>query len=175
MEICFRKITSETEFEDIKSLYLTTFPPAERREYSGLVQLLNNAECVVNLIFADHKIAGLIIVWDFQEFVFIEHFAIETELRGRGIGEKSLALITNNYHKPVILETEPPIDEMSKRRVGFYQRNGFHLLKNQYFQPSYDGIKPEVELRLMSTKSDYSNSQIDECISVIRKKVYYVF
>jgi len=175
LEIGFRKITSETEFEEIKSLYLIAFPPAERREYSGLVQLLNNDECVVNLIFADQKIAGFIIVWYFEEFVFIEHFAIKPELRGQGIGEKLLALITKNYHKPVILETEPPIDQMSKRRVGFYQRNGFHLLGNQYFQPSYDGIKPEVELRLMSTKSDYSNSQMDECISVIREKVYHVF
>jgi ribosomal protein S18 acetylase RimI-like enzyme len=175
MEIGFKKISDTSQLNVIKELYCSAFPANERREYSGLVQLLYNAECVVNLIFADQKIAGFIIVWEFQNFVFIEHFAIEPELRGQGIGEKSLTIITKNYYKPVILETEPPIDEMSKRRVGFYQRNGFHLLRNQYFQPSYDGIKPKVELRLMSTKSDYSSSQMDECISVIREKVYHVF
>jgi len=175
LEISFRKIITASELEDIKSLYLSSFPTVERREYSGLIQQLYNDDCTVNLILANQIVAGFIIVWDFEGFVFAEHFAVKTELRGQKIGERALALIIKNNHKPVILETEPPADDLSKRRLDFYKRNGFHLLKKQYFQPSYDGIKPEIELSLMSTKSDYSNSQIDECVSVIRKKVYNVY
>jgi ribosomal protein S18 acetylase RimI-like enzyme len=172
MEISFKKIGSEYEFEIIKCLYLSAFPPNERREYAELVNQLYAENCVVNLITDNRQIAGFFIFWDFGDFTFLEHFAIETELRGQGIGERVLVLFKENVKKPIFLETEPPNNEMNKRRVNFYLRNGFHLLNRQYFQPSYDGIKPEVEMILLSNISDYSEVQLDNCISVIREKVY---
>jgi ribosomal protein S18 acetylase RimI-like enzyme len=175
LEISFRDIKSQSELEDIKSLYLTAFPSAERREYSGLIQQLNNVECNLNLIIADQIIAGFIITWDFKEFVFAEHFAVKSEYRGLGIGEGTLTLIKENFNKPIVLETELSLDEISSRRIKFYQLNGFHLLKRRYFQPSYDGIKPEVELKLMSTEAYISSEKLDEFIRQIRLKVYHAF
>ncbi len=174
MEISFRKIKSPTEFEDIKSLYLTAFPTAERREFAGLIQQLNNDECIINLIFADRKVAGFVIVWDLEEFVFIEHFAVEPNLRKLGIGEKTLSAIRIQFQKTIILETEPPNDEISRRRIGFYERNGFQKLSLKYFQPSYDGIKPEVELILLTTNIDFTDEELDFAVKKIRKKVYMV-
>jgi len=93
-------------------------------------------------------------------------------LRGLGIGEGTLALIKENFNKPVILETELPMDEISSRRIKFYQRNGFWLLHRLYLQPSYDGIKPEVEMKLMSTGVDFTSEELDKFIDIIRKRVY---
>jgi ribosomal protein S18 acetylase RimI-like enzyme len=174
LEISFRKIKSQFELEDIKSLYLTAFPPAERREFAGLVQQLNNDECIINLIFADQKIAGFVIVWDLEEFVFVEHFAVEPNLRKLGIGEWTLNAIKIQFQKTIILETELPNDEISGRRICFYERNGFHKLNLKYFQPPYDGIKPEVELILMTTKIDFTQEELDFAVNKIRKKVYRV-
>jgi len=175
MEIIFKKLESEPEFEIIKSLYLTAFPPEERREYIELIKHINIENCTVTLIYSNQKVAGFFILWNFNDFVFLEHFAIESELRGQGIGERVLSQIRENLNKPVILETEIPADEIAIRRVSFYLRNGFHLLERHYLQPSYDGIKPEVEMKLMSTESDYSETQLDNFISVIRKEVYGKF
>lgn len=173
MEISFKKIESETEFEIIKSLYLIAFPPEERREYSELIQQIYFENCAVYLICVNQKIAGFCILWNFCDFVFLEHFAIESGLRGQGIGERVLAMIRENFNKPVLLETELPKDEISSRRVNFYLRNGFHLLERCYLQPSYDGIKPEVELKLMSTLANISDKKLEEYIQQIRDKVYH--
>ena len=162
----------EPELEVVKSLYLSSFPAEERREYNELKQQLNIGECAVNRILAGEKTAGFFIVWDFTEFIYLEHFAIEPKLRGLGIGERTLALIKENYNKPVILETELPLDETSSRRIKFYQRNGFRLLHRPYLQPSYGGVKPEVEMKLMSTAVDFASEDLDTYIDIIRKKVY---
>jgi ribosomal protein S18 acetylase RimI-like enzyme len=121
---------------------------------------------------AGEKTAGFCIIWDFTEFVYLEHFAIEPDVRGLGIGEGTLALIKANFDKPVILETELPLDEISSRRIKFYKRNGFRVLYRHYLQPSYDGIKPEVEMKLMSTAVDFASEELDRYIGIIRKKVY---
>jgi GNAT superfamily N-acetyltransferase len=175
LEIRLKKIEEEQEFEAVKNLYLSAFPPGERREYNELVEQLYIDECAVNLIIAGEKIAGFCIIWDFNEFAFLEHFAIEPELRGQGTGEAVIALIRKNFNKPVILETELPLDEMGNRRIRFYLRNGFHLLNIPYLQPSYDGIKPEISMKLMSTKADCTSEDIDRQIAHIRRKVYPAF
>lgn len=54
--------------------------------------------------------------------------------------------VTNSL---VVLEVELPFDEMSRRRIGFYQRSGFTLSTLRYIQPPYfDGAQP-LELHLM--------------------------
>jgi ribosomal protein S18 acetylase RimI-like enzyme len=173
LKISLKKIESEAEFEAIKNLYLTAFPPNERRELDELKKQIYNENCNVNLIFAGEKIAGFVILWNFTDFVFPEHFAIEPGLRGLGTGEKTLSEIISLYQKTVILETELPADEISRRRIGFYERNGFHLLERQYFQPSYDGIKPEVEMKLMCSSANISPEKLEKYIQQIREKVYH--
>ena len=172
MQINFKKIESVAESEVIRNLYLTAFPPNERREFDELKKQIDNDECNVNLIFVDEKIAGFIIFWNFNDFVFLEHFAIEPELRGHGTGEKTLAKIKALYQKTIILETEPPADEMIRRRIRFYERNGFHLIERHYLQPSYDGKKPEVEMKLMCNSTKISSEKLDKYILHIREKVY---
>lgn len=175
MQISFNKIESEAEFEAIKNLYLTAFPPKERREFDELKKQIYNDECNVKLILISEKVVGLIIFWNFNEFVFLEHFAIEPGLRGLGIGEKTLAKVKALFQKTVILETELPNDEMSLRRIRFYERNGFHKLNRTYFQPSYGDNKPEVELKLMSTNVDFPSETLNKFINQIREKVYRDF
>jgi ribosomal protein S18 acetylase RimI-like enzyme len=173
LQISFKKIESEAGFEVIKNLYLTAFPVNERREFDALKKQIYNEDCHSNLILIGEKVAGFVILWNFADFVFLEHFAIESGLRGQGTGEKTLAEISSMYQKTVMLESELPVDEISRRRIGFYERNGFHLLERHYFQPSYDGIKPEVEMKLMCTSAKISSEKLDKYIQQIREKVYH--
>ena len=39
--------------------------------------------------------------------------------------------------RPIVLEVERPVEEMAKRRISFYQRQGFTLWEKDYCQPPY--------------------------------------
>lgn len=173
MQIRLNKISESQQLESIRELFLSAFPAKERREFEDFRLQLAFNDCQVYQIFTERgKLAGFCVLWEFPFFVFLEHFAIEPGMRGLGIGEKTLAEIKVSFQKTIILETELPVDEMSSRRVNFYERNGFHKLNRTYFQPSYGRGKPEIELKLMSTNVDLPVEELDFYIQSIRKKVY---
>jgi len=172
MEINLKRITNLSDLHKIRDLYISAFPPKERREFYELAERIHLNEFTVYLVLiSGGKTSGFCMIWDFSDFVYLEHFAIKPELRGHGIGEGVLSIIRKKY--PVILlETEPPVDEISIRRVNFYKRNGFKLMQLQYIQPSYGKDKPHVELNIMSTDFDISEETLDQYILQIKGKVY---
>ena len=67
----------------------------------------------------------------------------------------------------VCLEVEPPENEISKRRIDFYKRNGLYLNTFPYLQPPISNGKNPVPLMIMSSK------KIDkEKFSFIKDKLY---
>ncbi len=125
MKIRFNRIIQSVGLETIRELYEASFPPEERREFFQLEQLISDRELFVNQIITDkNTIAGLCIFWVFGEFVYIEHLAVKPELRGIGIGEGTLSVLRVKF-KVLILETELPVNEMSKRRIKFYEAKWF--------------------------------------------------
>lgn len=172
MKIRFNRIITPIEFDSVSELYIATFPQQERRELIEIYKLISEGEIFIYQIITNkNTIAGFCIFWIFDEFIFVEHLAVNPELRGFGIGEGTISVL-KEQSKILILETELPVDEISKRRIKFYERNGFKLLQREYFQPSYGKTKPEVELKIMCTKADIGDEKLDEYILQIRKKVY---
>ena len=94
---------------------------------------------------------GLLTTWHFEEFIYIEHFAIDPDLRSRGYGSEALKAFIHEHGKPIVLEAEPPTDALSIRRIGFYERSGLTLYDCPYIQPAYTPESNPVELRLMGT------------------------
>ena len=175
MKIKLNRIGSKPELRIIKELYNSAFPEKERREFSDLEKLLSEDLCFIYSINTENTgYAGFCICWDLGDFAFIEHFAVNPELRGLGIGEKTLLFLKTIHNKTILLETEPPVDEITTRRVHFYQRNGFRMLHRFYVQPSYGINKPEVELKLMYCGEEPDSTQLDDMINRIKKSVYRV-
>ena len=52
-------------------------------------------------------------------------------------GKRTLEYLCNYLKHPIVLEVERPVEEMAKRRICFYQRQGFTLWKKDYYQPPY--------------------------------------
>ena len=52
--------------------------------------------------------AGFLAVWEFAEFIFIEHFAVNPKLRNSGTGSSMLQELVKLSKKPVCLEVELP-------------------------------------------------------------------
>ncbi len=63
------------------------------------------------------------------QFIYIEHFCILPEMRNKGYGQNILKLLREKREN-VILEIDPPIDAIPRRRKEFYIRNGF--IENPY-------------------------------------------
>ena len=135
-------------FSEIYSLMERSFPQNEIRSEKDAEAILSDRAYRIYRITERGKFIGFITVWKLPEFAFIEHFAIQPELRGKGFGARALAAL-GGWYKDMVLEAEPPECEISKRRIAFYERCGFHLSKEEYYQPPYSEDSGPVRLMLM--------------------------
>ena len=168
--------SNDCNIEKVINLYISSFPEDERRDFNEVLRLLDNNSPfrIISAISEDGNFAGFIGYWEFDNFIYGEHFAVEPEMRGQKIGEKFLAHLASISPKPIILEVELPEEEMSIRRIKFYERNGYKLRDDiTYIQPPYSPEKNSLELKLM-TYRDIKLS--DNCyeIKTIHKNVYGV-
>jgi len=171
--ITFNKVLSPDMLEPVKELYLNSFPPEERRTLKGLENQLLETGCSVISVWISQIPVGLCILWEFDEFLFVEHIAVQPHLRGQKIGEKIMNQITDMSDNPVVLEIEPPLDEWSERRMNFYLRLGFQLLDVDYLQPSYTGSGPGYPMKLLANRP-FAGAELRRFISMIYQRVYKV-
>jgi len=135
-------------------LYIESFPPEERRIWEDIVRPVSEfGPCLHIISLADGRAVGLVTVWVFDGFIYVEHLAVDPSVRGGGIGAATLAELKKIYGLPIALEVEPPTDDnpMAVRRIGFYKRCGFDILDFVYIQPPYAENLPSVPLLLMAT------------------------
>ncbi|MGP1514982.1 MAG: GNAT family N-acetyltransferase [Bacteroidales bacterium] len=153
-----------------QNIYISNFPRQERRLWSEVMEMtINNKSFNFYIIKCRNYSLGIVSVWKFEEFIYIEHFAIDKRLRNCGIGSYVLQLIKECYASPIVLEVEPLKDELTARRINFYKRNGFYLLKDRYVQPPYNINLPSVEMQIMTTSQYILFEQIR---STLYKNVY---
>ena len=114
---------------------------------------------------------GLLTTWHFDEFTYIEHFAIDPTLRSQGYGSMVMRIFIRQQEKPIILEAEPPTDDITRRRIRFYERLGLTLCDLPYLQPAYTEDSQPVELRLMGTLDSKIISLI-HVSNVLHREVY---
>ena len=176
MDINISKAKKE-DYPFFFKLYTASFPEEERRDYSleGDLQrfIESHQEFTLYIIKNKNERAGFITIWDLGEFLYGEHLATLPEIRGKGTGAavlEEVKRIADERGKGFLLEVEMPENEMSRRRIGFYERNGFTLHPDyKYIQPPYRAGLPEVEMLLMT----YGNlTPTPEYIAHLHHKVY---
>lgn len=165
----------------IEQTYTQSFPESERRPFP-LVRRLEeeNPAFTVYALFKQTKqesepmYAGFLTAWDFNDFVYIEHFAIDEAARNGGIGGKALKQFLASCQAPVVLEVEIPTDDLSTRRIGFYERLGFRLDTHVYYQPPYQKGGPTLEMRLMTYGDLPLSDRFEAVKTTLYKNVYGV-
>lgn len=167
------KDLSDPLLDKVEKTYNDSFPEAERRAFSLVRELVKDEpRFVVYTLSKDEAYAGFITAWRFDSFTYVEHFAIDASARNGGIGGKAMKLFLELCDGPVVLEVEMPADEMSKRRIGFYERLGYMLDNHVYFQPPYRKGEPSLEMRLMTYGDIDLNHAFEEVESHIHRHVY---
>ena len=116
--------------------------------------------------------AGFLAVWEFESFTYIEHFAVDPVLRNSGTGSAMLQELVRKYQKQICLEVELPEDELTRRRIGFYERNGFVFNEYPYIQPPISKGKLPVPLRVMTYGKGITRQAFEEMRKVLYRRVY---
>lgn len=162
------------DFDQVYTLMEESFPKDEYRDYQKQKELFRNPGYQI-LIEKDPELQGIkafLAAWEFETFIYVEHFAVNPALRNGGVGSRMLRTLTKDAGKIIILEVEPPTEEMAVRRVGFYERNGFFFNDYPYIQPSMGEGRKETPLFLMSTERKIDEEEYRMIRNTLYTKVY---
>ena len=175
--IKLHKIKSQASpyWDSLVHIYHTSFPIDEQRPIKSIIHLIghDNRFVAYALLDAEEGFLGLLTTWHFEEFIYIEHFAIAPNLRSKGHGTEAIKAFIKEHSKPIVLEAEPPTDEFSTRRIHFYERCGLTLYDFPYIQPAYTSTSKPVELHLMGTLNTCL-TPLSIISDILHKEVYGV-
>lgn len=157
------------DFDPIYKIMEEAFPKEERRKEEGQKRLFDEE---IYSIVSNKEKTVFIAFWKMDKYVYIEHFAAAKTERGRGTGSNFLRTFLNEAGRPVVLEVEPPLNETSKRRIAFYEREGFVLNGYHYIQPSMGEGRSPVELKIMTYPQKVTEEEFEDIKTEIYSKVY---
>ena len=165
--------TSSPYYNEAEALMKDAFPAEERRPLAEQRDYTDHHPLFrPHVILENGKFAGLLNFWNLEGFIYAEHLATLPALRGGGLGRRIMEEFIRQAQGPIVLEVEPPTDELKQRRIGFYQRCGFTLWERPYIQPPYSDQLPSIPLRLMAHGHIEENQDFDRICRAIYTSVY---
>ncbi len=162
------------DFEKIYEIMEKSFPLTEFRPKKEQEKLFENKYYSVLGIKENNVPIAIAAIWSFENFTFIEHLATLPEYRNKGLGAQILREIISGTLNTVCLEVEPPVDELTRRRVGFYERNGMFFNSYPYIQPSISKGREPIPLFIMTSKGEIDEQKFIEIKNTLYKEVYKV-
>lgn len=171
----FVRITKKEDplLKRLKQTYKDAFPYGERRDMDEVDDLLvHNPLTTVNAIFNDGEYVGFLTYWTFDDFIYAEHFGIEKNLRNNGIGGKAFFKFVSEAPYPVVGEVERPVDDLTRRRVEFYERMGIRLYDHPYLHPAFHPDTQKLEVCMVSYGDIDLEKEFDRIERYLYKYVY---
>ena len=138
-------------FDASLALYETSFPPNERRTRDDHLRALQDADFVPLGAVEDGRLLADVFLWRTDGFVYLEHFAVQPELRSHGTGGKILEQLLDTQQL-FLLEIEPPESPLTCRRKRFYERHGLQAQPYAHVQLPFQGGGPILPLVIMANR-----------------------
>lgn len=140
---------SRAQKKELKQLYVTAFPKAERVPWRRLIRLDRRERCEFSGRYDGERLAGLTVVIEREDFTYLFFLAVSASARGKGYGSAILRQLSARYDgKPLVLDMEKiepsPNLEERVRRKNFYLKNGFSCGEFGY---EYRGVRYETMFR----------------------------
>ena len=157
-------------FSQAMALYARSFPRHEQRREASQRSLFAQPAYHFAAISEQGEFAGLMLYWESAQFLYVEHFCVLESLRGCGCGSRALQLLQKKG-KTIILEIDPPVDDLTRRRQAFYLRAGF--LENSYahVHPPYHQDCKGHALQVLSWPRMLTQQQYAEFAAYLQKTV----
>ncbi len=154
-----RTITAKDKFyKSAYELYQNSFPYLERRDDNGHDFIMQKSDYKFSVLEENGEFLGVMLYFETNDFIFLEHFAVLSTKRGNGIGANALKLL-KEIGKIIILEIEYPVDELTSRRLNFYNRNGFKLTNHYHIQAKYHKGDDDLPLKILSYPREITDSE----------------
>ena len=127
------------------NLYENSFPIAERRKLKDHMRACENEHFHPISIWENNLLIGIAFYWEWSNYRYIEYMAVPPEMHGQGYGSQIIKQIRDSEHT-IILEIDPLINELTVRRLQFYERAGFTLTPYRFMHLPYriDGAPQEL-------------------------------
>ncbi|MBR1517420.1 MAG: GNAT family N-acetyltransferase [Bacteroidales bacterium] len=172
--ITFTPLADSDHQHFAKDLFESAFPEEERPPF-GRLKKRNNSRFhfLVATTEDDDEPIGILSYWRFDDFTYVEHFAIAEELRNQGLGKAVFLNFVSQQTQQIVMEVEPSHDEMSDHRIEFYASMGFVQNPQPYEQPSYHGDSRRIPMIIMS-KLPLDDDEFEEVKRQIYSEVYLV-
>ena len=161
---------SDAMYRQAMELYRSSFPYHEQRKAASQEKILGDKEYHFALIYDGTVFIGLILYWEAERFCYIEHFCILPEMRNKRYGQRALELLKKE-EKTLILEIDPPVDEISERRKGFYERCGFRENPFVHIHPPYHKEFQGHRLVVMTSPEQISPEEFENFSWYLRNRV----
>lgn len=159
----------------LQDTLIYSFPSLERRDFVLFCRLLIEEPIFkAYAILENDEYVGFITSWEFSEFIYVENFAIDEKKRGGGIGSRTMKFVLATLNVPIVLEVEEVVDDLTARRVSFYETLGFRLHHFKYEQPPYREGDSWTPMKLM-THGDFDMENKFEWVKEqLYRKVYNI-
>lgn len=151
-------------------IYKGSFPIFEQRDIDNQIKALKDDKFNCRVYLEDDNVIGILFFWQWENYRYIEHFAISKDMRGKNYGSK----ILNEFCKEsylTILEIDPPIDKVSISRLNFYEKLGFLINKYNHIHPPYRAGYKGHDLKVLSYKEFLDDKTYNEFNNFLKEKV----
>ncbi len=147
----FLRIDPEEQerWNSVWSLYEESFPVAERRKMEDHLLACTDERFFPLSAWDGGRLAGLLFFWEWEGYRYLEHLAVTPEQRGQGYGSEMLRYLRDS-EQTIILEIDPLVNELSVRRLQFYERAGFTLTPYRFVHLPYRLEAQPQELLILS-------------------------
>lgn len=172
---CILKRAAEKDFDQIYSIMVESFPADERRSYIDAKEDLWDSRHFIDVVYdGNETVIAYISLWDLDSCLFVETFAVSPSHRNDGLGGRMLEELRAQYDKRIALEVELPEDDLTRRRIGFYQRHGFSYNRYPYALPPIGFGKKAVPLRIMATGGPLKETEFIQIKEELYQEVYHM-
>lgn len=139
----------QERWKSVWQLYEESFPIAERRKLEDQLLASTDERFFPLSAWEGDRLTGLLFFWEWKEYRYLEHLAVVPALRGQGFGSEMLRFLRDSDHT-IILEIDPLVNELSVRRLQFYERSGFTLTPYRFVHLPYRLEAEPQELLILS-------------------------
>ena len=163
----------DPNWDQVWKIYQMNFPKGERRRIIDQTRTLDDKRYYCMAILKKDLVCGILFYWMLEDFCFVEHLAIDDQVKGRGLGSSILENLKDLPGR-LVLEIDPPTDPIAIRRKAFYERAGFVLNPHEHLNlPLRIGYEA-LPLRVMTLKKPLSQVEYKTFNEImIRELIHY--